>query len=103
MENFFGESCEFRSFETVKRISEECFNEEWSQDSGRFQYRCGLMGLSSEGSIRGTQAGETRILGLHHPECFWETRKVHTRLSHQLLNEALDFIKSPVHEPQHAK
>lgn len=96
MENYFGESCEFRSFDTVKKISEECFNNEWSQDSGTLQYRCGLVGLSSEGSISRTGLNEERILGLHHPECFWEPQKVHTLLSRQLLNEALEFIKSPI-------
>ncbi len=94
VENYFGETCENRNFEMVKNVAENCLKNEWSNDAGITAYDCGLIGLTQGFTLDRSPSNEIQILG-QHTECFWEHGKVSRRLTPQLLNEALDLIKSP--------
>jgi hypothetical protein len=98
VENYFGETCENRSFEMIKSVAENCLKNEWSNDAGITAYDCGLIGLTQGFTLDRSPSKEDQILG-QHKECFWEHGKVSRRLSPQLLKEALDFINSPRSEP----
>jgi hypothetical protein len=93
VDRWWGNDCHDRSYSTIEKGAVDCLKDEWS-DAGRDAYLCQLKGLEAMASSWNSPDCEDELLE-NHKECEWDRRTLPQKLTRDVLDRALAFIKNP--------